>query len=88
MTLTIPDEMLRDSGLSEREVMIEIACRLFDAGVIYKPTATRLLGISRDEFDAELIARGLPVIRIDEEYWEQEKQSLAEWERRRREEGA
>jgi hypothetical protein len=31
-TLTVPDEVLRQAGLSEREALLEFACRLFDAG--------------------------------------------------------
>ncbi len=30
--LIVPDEMLRQAGLSEREALLEFACRLFDAG--------------------------------------------------------
>ncbi len=32
MPVVIPDETLRDAGLTEREALIEIACRLFAAG--------------------------------------------------------
>jgi hypothetical protein len=32
MPLIIPDETLREAGLSEREAMAEFACRMFDAG--------------------------------------------------------
>jgi hypothetical protein len=31
MTITIPDDILRDAGLTEREALIELACRLYDA---------------------------------------------------------
>ena len=31
MPVVISDEFLRQVGLSEREMLIEIACRLFDA---------------------------------------------------------
>jgi predicted HTH domain antitoxin len=65
MTLTIPDRVLQDSGLSERDFLIEIACRLYDAHVIEQPEAVRLSGLSRVEFWAELERRGLPWMHID-----------------------
>ena len=68
MPLIIPDETLKHAGLSEREMKIEIACRLFDAGKLSKPMAGRLAGLSRVEFEDELLERGLALIHIDEEY--------------------
>lgn len=66
MTLTIPDDVLRQSGLSERELLIEIACRLFDAGILPQPEAVRLCGLNRSEFWEALRERGLPWVHIDE----------------------
>lgn len=63
MALTIPDEVLRQAGMTESEARIEIACRLFDAGRISFPAATRLAGVSRPEFERELDARNLPIYR-------------------------
>jgi hypothetical protein len=39
MTLTIPDEILKQSGLSERDMTIEITCRLFAAQVLSRAEA-------------------------------------------------
>jgi len=83
MPLVIPDDVLDQAGLSEREALVEFACRMFDAGLLPKPAATRLLGVTRDEFDEELRKRKLPVIRIDEEYWAQEVESLNDLRRAR-----
>lgn len=57
--LTIPAETMRDLGLSEREAMIEIACRLHDAKKLDLPAAARMCGFSRMELAQELQKRGL-----------------------------
>jgi predicted HTH domain antitoxin len=76
VTLEIPDDVLKREGLTEKEMRIELACRLFDAQKMSKAEAGRLSGLSRDEFNAELMARNLPVIRIDEEYMAQEFEAI------------
>lgn len=80
MPVLISDELLSETGLSEREATIEIACRLFAAGRLPLPGATRWTGLSRPEFEQELLNRKLPLVVIDEEYWRQELQSLANCE--------
>jgi len=64
----IPDETLKQAGLSEREALIEIACRLFDAGKLHLNQAARLAQMTRNEFESELMSRQIDVYRIDEEY--------------------
>lgn len=66
MPVIIPDEVLRQAGLSEREALIEIACRLYDAGVLLQPDATRLSGLTRSEFWEALRSRGLPWMHVEE----------------------
>lgn len=51
MPLTIPDNVLQEAGLTEREALIEIACRLYDADVLTKNAATRMTGQSRRDFE-------------------------------------
>lgn len=80
MPLIIADEILEQAGLTEREALIEFACRLYDAGKLSQPRAAKLAGLSRVEFEDALIARNLPLIRIDEEYWQQELESLRRME--------
>ena len=41
MPLTISDDLLAKAGLTERDARIEIACRLYDAGKLTMPAATR-----------------------------------------------
>lgn len=76
MPVTIPDQLLAEAGLSERDAKLEIACRLYDAGKLTMPQATRLAEISRVELEAALLERKLPVLRPDERYWAQEVEGL------------
>jgi predicted HTH domain antitoxin len=63
MPVVIPDETLREAGLTEREAVVEIACRLFDAGKLALWSAAKLAGMSRAEFEAELGLRKIAVYR-------------------------
>jgi predicted HTH domain antitoxin len=66
MPVIIPDETLRAAGLTEREAVVEIACRLFDAGKLALWPAAQLAGLGRPEFEAELGRRGITVYRPTE----------------------
>jgi len=83
MPVVIPDEILQQTGLSEREMLIEIACRLFDAEKIALWPAAQLAGLSRSEMEGELLKRKLPIYRYTEEHFQQDVQYL-EAERARR----
>ena len=87
MPLTIPDDVLNDLKMDEREARIEIACRLFDAGKLGKSRAARLAGLTRLDFEGELRVRKLPLIHMDEAYWKQEVESLRAWEQQRERDG-
>ncbi len=63
MTLTIPDEILKQAGLTEREALTEFACRLFDAERLPLWPAAKLAGLSRAEMEDELRRRGIPIYR-------------------------
>ena len=65
MPLTIPDEVLREAGLCEREALVEFACRMFDAGRLTLGSAAKLAGLARLEFEQELRARKIAVYRPD-----------------------
>ena len=67
MTITIPDNLADKAKVTEREALIELACRLFDAERISKFEATSLTGLSRIEFEEQLVDRKLPRMRISEE---------------------
>ncbi len=67
MTIEIPDEIALPNGLTEREVLIEVACRLYAAQKLTRPTARRLTNLSHGEFENELIKRDIPVFQITDE---------------------
>lgn len=77
MAVTISDNLLAEAGLSEGEALLEIACRLYDAGKLTMPQATRWAKVSRTEFESALLERHLPLMRLDDRYWEQEAEALA-----------
>jgi predicted HTH domain antitoxin len=80
MTITIPDDVLKQAGLTERQALIEFACRLFDAGKLDFHTAGRLAGLSRVEFESELMSRKIDVYRPTEGEFESDLRTLAELE--------
>lgn len=82
MPLVISDETLKAVGLSEREMQIEIACRLFDSGKLRLWPAAQLAGLSRGEFEEELALRNIAIYRPTPEDWEVDKQTIAELERK------
>ena len=63
MPVVISDETLQQAGLTEREAVIEIACRLFDAGKLALWPAAKMAGLSRVEFEQELVNRKIPIYR-------------------------
>ena len=85
MPLTITDDMLTSAGLSEQEAKLEIACRLYDAGRLNMPQATRWAGVDRTACEAALLERGLPLVRFGDEYWQQELDGMQQlgWSPRR-----
>lgn len=76
MTITIPDDILREAGLTEAEALVEFACRLFDAGRLGKAAAARLCGLDRLALEGELRRRGLAVYRTTVEEYEQDRRAL------------
>jgi predicted HTH domain antitoxin len=88
MPLTIPDDVLKELKMNEREARIELACRLFDADKLSKPAASRLAELSRVDFEEELIKRGLPIIHYTEEMWKQDLEALKKMDSMKRAESA
>ncbi len=64
MPLTISDEQLSEAGITEQEARVEVACRLYDAGRLSLLHAMRWSNLSRVQFEAALIERGLPVVKM------------------------
>ena len=63
MSVVIPDETLQQTGLTEREALVEIACHLFDTGRFALWPAAKLVGMSRVEFEGELARRKIAIYR-------------------------
>jgi predicted HTH domain antitoxin len=63
MALTIPDDVLKAAGMNEGEALVEIACRLFEAEKLSLWAGAKLAGLSRTEFEQELLTRKIPLYR-------------------------
>ncbi len=74
--MTIPDDLLAEAGLSERDAKIEIACRFYDAGKLTMPAATRWTGLSRTEFEEELLRRKISISRPTSGDFKQDLETL------------
>jgi predicted HTH domain antitoxin len=61
MSLNVPDEVLRHAGMSESELLLEIAVLLFQKEKLTLAQAGRLAGASRMEFQKMLASRGIPI---------------------------
>lgn len=63
MPLTIPDDILNSTGLDENEARVEIACRLFDAERLSLWDAAKWVGMTRVQFEGELLSRRIALYR-------------------------
>jgi predicted HTH domain antitoxin len=63
MAVVIPEEAIREAGLTEREALIEFACHLFDVGRLTLPAAARLAGLERVALEEELRSRRIAIYR-------------------------
>jgi predicted HTH domain antitoxin len=62
-SIGIPDEVLKEAGLSEHEALVEFACRLFDAGKLTLWSAAKLAGLDRNGIEDALLSRGISIYR-------------------------
>jgi predicted HTH domain antitoxin len=76
MCLLVPDDILRQAGITDREALTELACRLFDSQRLDKTAAARLCSLSRPDFEEELHKRGLAVYRTTAADYEQDRRSI------------
>jgi predicted HTH domain antitoxin len=63
MAVVIPEDVIREAGLTEREALVEFACHLFDLGRLTLPAAARLAGLPRVSFEQELRTRRIAIYR-------------------------
>ena len=61
MELRIPDEIVRAAGLSEQELLQELALLLFQQDRLTLGYASRLLGMYQGDFMDLLARRGIPI---------------------------
>lgn len=61
MPLTIPDDVLRQAGLTEQEARVEFACRLYEAGKLTLHAAATVAGFDRSAFEDALLDRHIPI---------------------------
>ncbi len=83
MPLVIGDDILKQTGLSERALVVEIACRLSESGVLSMPQATRLAGVSRGEFESACWDRRITLYRYTQEMVEEDIRSAERFEAER-----
>jgi predicted HTH domain antitoxin len=57
MTIQLPEEILRSAGLTEREIVIELAVHLYGERRISFHQAVKISGLNRLEFEGELHRR-------------------------------
>jgi predicted HTH domain antitoxin len=72
MPVVIPDDVLQQTGLTERELLIELACKLFDLEKLHLWPAAKLAGLSRMEMVSELRKRDIAIYRYSEEDFAQD----------------
>lgn len=63
MPLLISDEQLNAIKMDERNALIEIACRLFDADRLSLPAAAKFAGLNRAAMEGELRRRHIAIYR-------------------------
>ncbi len=77
--LIIPDELLKEAGLDQREALIEFACRLFDAGRLTLWSAAKVAGLNRGEMEDALLQRRIAVYRPREQDVAEDVAALQRW---------
>lgn len=65
-TLRIPNDVLRQAGLTEQEAVLELACRLFQTGRLGLFQAAQLAGLPQAEFEDFLLEHGIPLYAYSE----------------------
>jgi predicted HTH domain antitoxin len=77
MSLMISDEIIKVSGLSEQELLLEVILMLFQQKRVSIGKASRLSGMTLRQFQHELATRKIPV-HYNVEDFEKDWQNLRE----------
>lgn len=64
--MEIPDDIIRSSGLSERDFITELAVRLYADRRISLGQALRFCGLDRIEFEGQLARRNISLYTVDD----------------------
>lgn len=76
MIVEIPDQIIDQSGLSSKEILLKVALILFQEERLTLGQASKLAGIHQFEFQKELAKREIPV-HYGEEDFERDLQTIA-----------
>ena len=76
MPLVITDEILKEARLTEREALLEFACRLFDSGRLSLGHAGRIVGLDERQMEGELAKRDIPRYRYTQEMLDSDLQTI------------
>jgi len=74
--IEIPDQIVKQSGLSAKEILLKVALVLFQEEKLTLGQASRLAGLHQFEFQTELAARNIPV-HYGEQDFENDLQTIA-----------
>jgi predicted HTH domain antitoxin len=66
MTITVPQDIVEHAKLSEADVLIEPACRLYENRRLGYGPALRLSRLPRIEFDRALGVRQIPIYTLEQ----------------------
>ena len=75
MIVEIPDQVIAQSGLSAKEILLKVALMLFQEERLTLGQASKLAGLHQFEFQKELAKRGIPV-HYGEEDFERDLQTI------------
>ncbi len=68
MIVEIPDQIINQSGLSAKEILLKVALVLFQEEKLTLGQASKLAGLHQYEFQKELATRSIPVHYNEEDY--------------------
>lgn len=68
MIIKIPDQIIKQSGLSAKEILLKVVILLFLEERLTLGQASKIAGLHQFEFQKELAARNIPVHYSEEDY--------------------
>lgn len=68
MIVEIPDQVISQTGISSKEILLSAAIILFQEERLTLGQASKLAGVHQFEFQKVLVVRGIPIHYGEEEY--------------------